>query len=213
VHWLLETGLADDTVDSLPSPAARLACNPPVSGNDGGHDCNPRWLARRGATLLGRVEAVERTTISISSGIEQTLAQGDEFEAGFKQRVDDHISAVGLAVSDPEPSEPHAPVPPIEKLDLKKDGVSAILWANGFRPDHTWIEGLETDAQGWPVHERGVTALPGLYFVGLHWLHKRKSALIVGVGEDAEHVASHIAGSTRAGTTAERFPTEPGSVR
>ena len=46
VHWLIETGLADDPVGSLPSGAARLTCNPPVSGNDGGHDCNPRWLAR-----------------------------------------------------------------------------------------------------------------------------------------------------------------------
>jgi putative flavoprotein involved in K+ transport len=43
LHWALEMGLLDETVDSLPSPAARLGCNPPISGNDGGHDCHPRW--------------------------------------------------------------------------------------------------------------------------------------------------------------------------
>ena len=54
------------------------------------------------------------------------------------------------------------------------------------------------DELGWPSQTRGVAdERPGLYFVGLHWLHKRKSALLFGVGEDAEHVAEAIA-STRA---------------
>jgi putative flavoprotein involved in K+ transport len=48
------------------------------------------------------------------------------------------------------------------------------------------------DDHGWPVQTRGVTAVPGLYFVGVHWLHKRKSSLLLGVGEDAEHVVSTI---------------------
>ncbi len=45
---------------------------------------------------------------------------------------------------------------------------------------------------GYPIHERGVSAFPGLYFIGLHWLHKAKSALLCGVGEDAEHVVAMI---------------------
>ena len=64
VHWLIDTGLVDDTVEDLPSPSARLTCNPPVSGNDGGHDCNPRWLgtarsdpARTGRRHRGRSRA------------------------------------------------------------------------------------------------------------------------------------------------------------
>jgi glycine/D-amino acid oxidase-like deaminating enzyme len=50
------------------------------------------------------------------------------------------------------------------------------------------------DRAGWPVQRRGVTAVRGLYFVGLPWLHKRKSALLLGVGEDAEYVVSTIVG-------------------
>ena len=49
------------------------------------------------------------------------------------------------------------------------------------------------DPQGWPAQARGVTDFPGLYFVGVHWLHKRKSALFLGVGEDAEYVVAHLA--------------------
>lgn len=196
VHWLIETGLADDTVDTLPSLSARLTCNPPVSGNDGGHDCNPRWLAQRGARLLGRVEGVESSALRIGAGLEESLASGDAFVANFKRRVDEYVLAAGLDVAAPDPEEDHAPVRPVEELDLRSAGVSTILWANGFRPDHTWIEGVETDEQGWPVQTRGVSAVPGLYFVGLHWLHKRKSALFLGVGEDAEHVVAHLDIST-----------------
>jgi putative flavoprotein involved in K+ transport len=67
-----------------------------------------------------------------------------------------------------------------------------VLWANGFRPDYGWISLPVFDRAGWPVQVRGVTEVPGLYFVGVHWLHKRKSALLLGVGEDAEHVVSTI---------------------
>jgi len=49
------------------------------------------------------------------------------------------------------------------------------------------------DEFGYPVQERGVTVRPGLYFVGLHWLHTIKSGLLAGVGDDAVHVAEHIA--------------------
>lgn len=192
VHWLIETGLADDTVDSLPSPTARLTCNPPVSGNDGGHDCNPRSLARRGAILVGRIEGIEEGVVRIGRGLEESLAHGEEFEANFKRRVDDFVRATGLDVPEPDPDETHAPVPSLTELDLRAAGIGTILWANGFRPDHSWIEGVEIDEQGWPVHERGVSPLPGLFYVGLHWLHKRKSALFLGVGEDAAHVVEYL---------------------
>jgi putative flavoprotein involved in K+ transport len=53
------------------------------------------------------------------------------------------------------------------------------------------------DGEGWPVHTRGITAVDGLYFVGVHWLYKRKSALLLGVGEDAEHIVSTIVDGKR----------------
>ena len=193
VHWLIETGLADDAVEDLPSPSARLTCNPPVSGNDGGHDCNPRWLARRGAILLGRVDDIADGIVRVGGGLEESLAFGDEFVANFKRRADEYVERTGLDVPAPEPDEPDAPLSPRSELDLRAEGVDTILWANGFRPDHSWIEGVETDEQGWPLHERGVSPLPGLFFVGLHWLHKRKSSLLFGVGEDAAHVAERLA--------------------
>ncbi len=193
MHWLVETGRVNDTLESLPSPAARLACNPPVSGNDGGHDCNPRWLARRGVDLVGRIAGADGEVVRFAEGLEASLAAGDEFLAAFKRRVDEYVSLSGLDVSEAEPEEPPMPAHHVPELDLGAAGVGTVLWATGFRPDHSWIEGVETDEQGWPLHERGVSPVAGLAFVGLHWLYRRKSSLLIGVGEDAEYVVSRLA--------------------
>ena len=193
MHWLVETGRVDDTLESLPSPAARLACNPPVSGNDGGHDCNPRWLARRGVDLVGRIADVDGHVVRFAEGLEASLAAGDEFLTAFKRRVDEYVSLSGLDVPEAEPVEPAMPARHVPELDLRAAGVTTVLWANGFRPDHSWIEGVETDEQGWPIHERGISPIAGLAFVGLHWLYRRKSALLIGVGEDAEYIVSRLA--------------------
>ncbi|MGE5178217.1 MAG: FAD-dependent oxidoreductase [Bacteroidota bacterium] len=197
MRWMADAGMWEQTPDALPSLDARLACNPPVSGNDGGHDCNPRTLARQGAVLIGRLEGIEGTTLQLGRGLAESLAAGDEFVATFKRTADALARAARLDLPDPEPEETVAPVRDIPTFDLRDQRVTSIVWANGFRPDHSWIEGVATDALGWPVQTRGAAPVPGLYFVGLHWLTKRKSALFLGVGEDAAHVAQHLEGASR----------------
>ena len=78
------------------------------------------------------------------------------------------------------------------ELDLKGAGVNTILWAIGYDFDYSLIKLPITDEDGYPIQQRGVMAYPGLYFVGLSWLHKRKSPLLMCVGEDADYIASHI---------------------
>jgi putative flavoprotein involved in K+ transport len=193
VHWVVKVGILDDTVDSLPGPAARLACNPPISGNDGGHDCHPRWLAARGAVVVGRLEGVRDGAAHFARGIEETLAAGDEFAYSVIARIDEHIAEHGLEAAAPEARESlPSPIADVTRIDLRDAGITTILWANGYRPDYSWIELEVTDEFGWPVQQRGVSEHPGLYFVGVNWLHKRKSALFGGVGEDAEHLVSHL---------------------
>ncbi len=68
-----------------------------------------------------------------------------------------------------------------------------VIWATGFTSDHGWIDVPVFDAGGAPVHERGVTAAPGLYFLGLPWQHTRGSALLGWVQDDARHITDRIA--------------------
>jgi FtsP/CotA-like multicopper oxidase with cupredoxin domain len=70
--------------------------------------------------------------------------------------------------------------------------VDAVIWATGFGVDHSWIDLPVFDRQGEVAHERGVTATPGLYFLGLPWQHTRGSALLGWVKDDAHYLAQHI---------------------
>ena len=81
--------------------------------------------------------------------------------------------------------------------------VDAVIWATGYRSDYSWIEAPVLGADGRLQHRRGVTEVPGLYFLGLSWQHTRGSALIGWVKDDAEFLAGRIAAHTEAPAGAE----------
>jgi putative flavoprotein involved in K+ transport len=71
--------------------------------------------------------------------------------------------------------------------------VGILIWATGYRPDYSWIDIPGVLRDGRVVHSRGVTGVPGLYFLGLSWQHTRGSALLGFVADDAAHIAAHAA--------------------
>jgi putative flavoprotein involved in K+ transport len=77
----------------------------------------------------------------------------------------------------------------------------AVIWATGYRSDYSWIRLPVRDAAGRVQHRRGVTDVPGLYFLGLTWQHTRGSALIGWVADDAEFIAERIAAYETAGVS------------
>jgi putative flavoprotein involved in K+ transport len=87
---------------------------------------------------------------------------------------------------------------PILELDLRASGIASVVGATGYQLDFTWIRLPVLDQLGYPIQQRGVSPIAGLYFVGLEWLYKQKSGLLLGVGEDAAHVRSIV--GTRART-------------
>jgi putative flavoprotein involved in K+ transport len=84
--------------------------------------------------------------------------------------------------------------------------VDAVIWATGYRPYHSWIEPAVTDDDGRLRHRRGVTEVPGLYFLGLSWQHTRGSALLGFVADDAAFVAEQLDGSEPAPKTNDGAP-------
>lgn len=80
-----------------------------------------------------------------------------------------------------------------DELDVREAGITTVIWAAGYRFDFSLVKLPVTDSDGFPVQQRGVTSYPGLYFIGLPWLHAQKSGLLLGVGEDAAFIAEHIA--------------------
>lgn len=193
--WAEQLGIMDQTVDKLPSPAARFMPNPQVSGKDGGKTLGLHQLAAAGVTLLGRMEDAIGTQVTIGDDLMDNLKQADEFAVEFKQGVDKYIEKTEMDAPQDESSDLRVGYDSEVKthLDLEAAGISSIIWATGYTYDYSWIDFPIFDDVGYPVTERGVTEQSGLYFVGLHFLHKRKSGLLLGVSDDAAHVTEHIA--------------------
>ena len=170
-----------------------------VSGAYGGQTMDFRRLAAQGITLLGRAGAYADGTLSFAPDLKTNIENGDRNYLSVLQEADAYAKAQGLDL--PEEREAHVlgPLPdcvtnPTLSLNLKEAGISAIIWATGFKPDFGWIEIDLFRDDGRPRHKDGVSEVPGLYFVGLPWLSCRGSAFIWGAWKDAERLAGVIAG-------------------
>lgn len=193
--WIREMGGLDQTIAERPE--ARQTPNPLVTGASGGHDIDIRAYAARGVVLLGHLRGGADGRLHFDDDLDAQLAKGDEGWTAFRTSADDYARRAGLEPP-PAHTEPAAPAgtrrvtsPPL--LDLRAAGVTSVVWATGFRADFGWIDLPAFDTAGEPRHRRGVSPCAGLYFLGLPWLHKLKSSVLCGVGEDAQHLAERIA--------------------
>ena len=197
VWWLLNAGDLDDKVESLADPSARLAANVQASGHDGGHDLHYRTLQAMGVTLAGRLAGVDDGHVRLAPDLGDSVAWGDDRHTqvmgGFRKLA----AKRDMPWTDfpaPGPIDTRTP----ERVPAAELG--AVIFAGGFRPDYgSWVELPGAfDELGFPVHDEGSsTVVPGLHFVGVHFLRKRKSSLFIGVGEDAAIVARRIAAERR----------------
>mgnify|MGYP003117726748 FL=1 len=189
-------GLNGLTLGQLPSPAARFACNPLVSGAGGGHDIHLRDLGRRGVRLHGHLDAADDGDFAFSDDLPERPAL---MEAAFYQRMkpmfDSYIAATGMSALEPPRKDHWLPSEPA-RLNLEAANVTSVLWATGYRLDFSILDIPVLDEWNYPRHHRGVTKHPGLYAVGLPWLTGHGSSIVAGVGRDAEYIAQHIAENT-----------------
>jgi len=196
--WLIDMGTLDRRTEDLPSPEAKDVPPPSLTGAFGGYDLDLHALARDGVVLLGRLKDITGECALFSQDAAATLANGEEDYAGFKRAIDEFIAMSRIAAPPDEaaststrPAVPDSGTPAM--LNLQAAGVTAIVWATGFKYDYGWIDLPLLNEAGEPAHHRGVTAFPGLHLIGLRWLSKYKSFFIYGAGEDAERLAGQIA--------------------
>ena len=190
IWWMVQTGWWQRKLSDLPSPAGRLLSNPLATGHGGGRDLNLRVLHARGVELLGRYQGVEEGKARFGDDMAQLVNTGDTLSGALKKYIDRHSESLGQPSPWPMP-------PPFEgksrtELDLAKQNVATVIWTTGFRPDYGWIRFDVTDDMGFPIQTDGRSRVPGLYFMGVHFQRKAQSAVLYGVGEDAETVVDHI---------------------
>jgi putative flavoprotein involved in K+ transport len=173
-----------------------------VSGVRGGHTVDFRDLAENGITLLGRAKRFANGVMHFAPDLAARIAEGDANYVSMLDAADAYVAREGLDF----PQEPQAralgKLPdcvthPRLALDFAQAGITTIVWATGYALDFSWIKLDAFDGQGRPIHERGVSVVPGLYFLGLPWLSRRASAFIWGVWHDAAFIAAHIAANEK----------------
>ena len=179
-------------------PAGREHVTIAVSGAYGGRTVDFRKFAQRGMTLLGMTQRFENGCLTIAGDLAHNIAEGDANHLGLLAEADAYVEANGLDLPQEEAAKIIAPDPdcvitPVMSLDLEASGITNIIWATGYRQSFDWLEVDAFDADGKPVHNRGVSKSRGIYFLGLPWLSMRGSSFIWGVWEDAAYLASHIA--------------------
>lgn len=194
VEWLDQMGYYKMPVDQHPSKdRVRAKANHYVTGRDGGRDIDLRKFALEGMQLYGRLRAVEGAQLFFFPDLCQNLDHADDVAESIKDTIDKFIAQSGIAA----PTEPRyrpvwKPAKEPEALDLSRINIGAVVWCTGFQSDYRWIELPLFDGKGYPAHRRGVSAVPGVYFLGLPWLHTWGSGRFSGVAVDALHLADHI---------------------
>jgi len=203
VEWAEDMGFWDVPVEELSDPAIQFAAQPQVSGvGRYGSTLSLQSMARDGVRLMGRLSDVEDGVLKTDDSLSEHIAFADERSAEFTGMVEDWIISNGISAGpiedDPndEPASREVAESGITELHLMEAEVGSVIWCTGFTADFDWIQAPVTDENGRPIHERGISPVPGIYFLGFPWLHSRKSGLIHGIDDDARFIADAVAART-----------------
>jgi putative flavoprotein involved in K+ transport len=198
VDWLQDMGHYDLPVTDHPmQEGVRGKANHYVTGRDGGRDIDLRKFALEGMQLHGHLSAVDGERIDFAPDLQRNLDNADQVSDRIKDGIDAYIADRGIAA----PTEArYVPVwqPPAQDppLDLASAEINSIIWCVGYKPDFSWVHVPVFTGAGKASHRRGVTAVPGLYFLGLPWLHTWGSGRFAAIARDAAYLAGHITRSS-----------------
>lgn len=189
-EWLFEAGFFDQRRADLPDPAMMRARQPILA--PGGRSLSLQGLARAGATLAGRLIAVDGEQARFDDSAAANVAVGDGFAARVRAMVDE---CIGRAGRDAPPAEPddaggYVELNPPSSLDLR--AVGSVVWCTGLGGDFRWLDPALLDDGGQPLHVDGAAPAPGLRYVGLRWLTHRASATLPGMPKDAARTADAV---------------------
>ena len=206
--WLDRTGRLDerwDEVDDL--VRARRVPSPQLVGTPERRDLDLNALIAQGAQLVGRLSAARDGTALFSGALRNVCNLADLKLVRLLDAVDDWARQTGGDGDGPGPRPAPTRVDDDPRLgiDLVAEGYDTVVWATGFRADHSWLQVPVLDRKGDLRHDGGIVpGAPGLYRIGLNYLRRRKSSFVHGAEDDArdlvDHLATHLSAGQGAGT-------------
>jgi putative flavoprotein involved in K+ transport len=200
VDWLDEMGYYDLPIDEHPQKETlRHRTNHYVTGRDGGREIDLRQFALEGMKLYGRLKEIENNQLAFCANLKQNLDQADAVAESIKKTIDTFIEKNQIvAPLDPPYCPVWEPEEELLSLDYEAANVRTVIWSIGYETNFRWVEVPVFDGKGYPGHDRGVTSVKGLYFLGLPWLYTWGSGRFSGVARDAEYLADYIESRQRA---------------
>jgi putative flavoprotein involved in K+ transport len=198
--WLAELlrhgesfGINMPTAETLPDPRRRFNAMPALSGHNGGHDMNLRQFAANGMTLAGRLVGADGEQLTFADELPRNLQLVDNFfDERFRTQIDAYIERAGIKAPPDDNVLITFQPEGLTELNLLNAGVTTIIWATGYALDYGWIDSLVLDDLGYPRNVRGVSVVPGIFFIGLLWQHSQASASLLGPELDGPYLAQNM---------------------
>jgi putative flavoprotein involved in K+ transport len=194
--WLDALGIWDETISDVRDiERARHHASLQLIGSPDHRSLDLGVLQAEGVRLAARAAGVDEDRVGFAGDLARTIRDADARLAHLLRRIDDFVERHGMS-AEAAPAEPIPEIRPQaapESLDLKRAGITTVLWATGYRRAYPWLRVPVLDERGEIRHYGGITPAPGLYVLGLHFLRTRKSSFLDGVGADANVLADHIA--------------------
>jgi putative flavoprotein involved in K+ transport len=197
IQWGNAIGMYSQRTSDVPEEE-RAGRQPMISGTHGGHSLSLHLLGRAGATLLGRLQAIEDRTLRLADDLMANVSFADEVSTKMCTELDAFIEKTGgdAPEAEPDPADECCDsleeMAAIRSLNLDDVGIRSVIWATGFGGDFSYLPAELLGETGLPKHKEGVCEAPGLYCMGLTWLRTRQSGLIPGVTDDAQSIVALI---------------------
>lgn len=194
VDWLDQMGYYDMPIDEHPQKeTVRHKTNHYVTGRDGGREIDLRQFALEGMKLYGRLNDIRAGQLYFQPNLKQNLDQADAVAESIKRTIDEFIQKKQIAAPVDPPYQPiWEPKEEPFTLDYAATQIRTVIWCVGYDSDFRWVEVPVFDGKGYPGHDRGVTSIQGLYFLGLPWLYTWGSGRFSGIARDAQHLTDCI---------------------
>ncbi|MEO1672089.1 MAG: MSMEG_0569 family flavin-dependent oxidoreductase [Cyanobacteria bacterium J06631_2] len=199
VDWLDKLGYYDLSIDEHANPeSVRSKTNHYLTGRDGGHEIDLRQFALEGMGLYGSLEEIKDSSLKFKPNLRQNLDRADDVYESIRGTIDEYIERHNINAPIESSYQPiWQPEAEILELDYKENNITSVVWCIGYKADFSWVDVPVFDGKGYPNHDRGVTSVRGLYFIGLPWLYTWGSGRFSGVARDAEYLSDYIAKRTK----------------
>src|SRR5688572_7140851 len=193
--WMDAAGVLDQRYEELDDlERARNVPSLQLAGYPDGRSIDLNALSALGVRLAGRLVGLRDGKALFSGSLANQVALSDLKMNRLLDTIDEWAASAGAALGPPRRFEPtRIDASPPLSLDLVRGGIRTVLWATGFRPDHSWLQVPVFDRKGRIRHDGGVVAdAPGMVLMGAQFMRRRKSALIDGAGDDARELSAHL---------------------